>query len=274
MNYPKISIVTPSYNQSRFIERAIASVLEQNYPNIEHIILDNVSTDGTIEILEKYDHLTWLSQPDEGQSDALNQGFQLASGEIIGWLNADDEYLPGCFYTVFDFFSKYPETDVFYGDYHWIDQENQVLQSRRELDFDPFLLKYLHILYIPTTSTFFSKKIFDDGNFLDPSLKYAMDYEFLLRLSVQGYRFSHCHQFLANFRWHDSNKSRIARIQQQAEHEQSLLRHDPFLRRMPPTIQFFIRLTLKLMARGKRYWLKTIQGYYLNQWPLFSRNRN
>ena len=102
---PKISIITPSFNQGVFIEDSIRSVQEQNYPNFEHIILDGCSTDGTIEILKKYDHLIWSSEPDEGQSDAMNKGFNMASGDLIGWLNTDELYMPGAFNHLVSFVS-------------------------------------------------------------------------------------------------------------------------------------------------------------------------
>ncbi len=152
--YPKISIVTPSFNQGKFIDSAIQSVLQQNYSNFEHIILDNCSTDRTVEILQQYPHLIWQSKPDRGQSDALNQGFRMATGDIIGWLNADDLYLPECFNKIASSFASCPESDVAYGDYRWIDEQGNIIQFRKELDFDFFILKYLHVLYIPSTSTF------------------------------------------------------------------------------------------------------------------------
>jgi len=180
--HPKISIITPSYNQGKYIREAIESVLVQNYPNFEHIIIDNRSTDTTLNILKEYSHLTWISEPDKGQSDALNKGFRIAEGELIGWLNADERYLPGCFFEVAEFFKKNKNVDILYGDYRWIDESGEVFQLRKELDFDLFMLKYLHVLYIPTVASFFHRKIFDEGNFLDVSDHYAMDYEFFLRL--------------------------------------------------------------------------------------------
>ncbi|NMG11027.1 glycosyltransferase family 2 protein [Brasilonema sp. UFV-L1] len=264
--YPKISIVTPSYNQGHFIELAIQSVLEQNYQNFEHIILDNCSTDQTLKVLKKYDHLTWISEPDKGQSDALNKGFRMATGDIIGWLNADDKYLPGCFQKIANCFAEYPESDIAYGDYRWVNEKGDVFQSRREIDFDPFILKYLHILYIPSTSTFFKRRIFDEGNFLDTSLKYAMDYEFFLRLEHKKYNFIHVNSYLADFRWHTDNKSVTALDKQIDELEIALLRHDDFLRKVPASARSLFREILKLMARTKRYLLKATKGYYFNQW--------
>lgn len=265
--YPKISIITPSYNQGNFIEVAIQSVIEQNYPNFEHIILDNCSTDKTLEILQKYDnHLIWKSEPDKGQSDALNKGFSMATGDIVGWLNADDKYLPGCFHKIANCFAEYPESDIAYGDYRWVNEKGDVFQSRREIDFDQFILKYLHVLYIPSTSTFFKRRIFDEGNFLDDSFQYAMDYEFFLRLALKRYKFIHVHSYLADFRWHTENKSVVALKKQINEQEIALLRHDHLLQKVPSSVRSPFREMLKLMARGKRYLLKGMKGYYFNQW--------
>lgn len=264
--YPKISIVTPSFNQGKFIDSAIQSVLQQNYSNFEHIILDNCSTDRTVEILQQYPHLIWQSKPDRGQSDALNQGFRMATGDIIGWLNADDLYLPECFNKIAASFASFPESDIAYGDYRWIDEQGSIIQFRKELDFDFFILKYLHVLYIPSTSTFFKRKIFEEENFLDNSLKYSMDYEFFLRLARKKYRFVHIASYLADFRWHEENKSIIAYEEQNAEKKIALLRHDLFLQKTPLHIQSAVRKLLELLARGKRYLLKGFRGYYFEQW--------
>jgi glycosyltransferase involved in cell wall biosynthesis len=266
LSNPKISIVTPSYNQGDYIESAIQSVLSQGYSNLEHIILDNCSSDQTLEILQRYDHLVWKSEPDRGQSDALNRGFQMASGEIMGWLNADDRYLPGCFRTVTDGFQQHLHSDVLYGDYRWINGQGDVLQSRREIDFDWFILKYLHVLYIPSTSTFFRRRVFDEGNFLDPSFKYSMDYEFFIRLAQKGYQFTHLPSYLADFRWHSNNKSTIGLDKQFAEMNAALLRHDGFLNRVPVPLRASCRETLKWVAQCKRYLLKGMKGYYFDQW--------
>jgi glycosyltransferase involved in cell wall biosynthesis len=264
--HPKISIVTPSFNQGKFIESAIQSVLKQNYPNFEHIILDNCSTDRTVDILQQYPHLIWQSKPDRGQSDALNQGFRLATGDIIGWLNADDLYLSQCFDKITSSLANSPQSDIAYGDYRWINEAGEIMQWRKELDFDFFLLKYLHVLYIPSTSTFFRRRIFEDQNFLDISLKYSMDYEFFLRLAQKQYKFIHVDSYLADFRWHQESKSSLSYQKQQEEKKMILLRYDRFLQKTPPQIQSIARNLLELLARGKRYWLKGSKGYYFEQW--------
>ena len=262
----KISIVTPSYNQGKFIEAAIKSVLLQGYENFEHIIVDNMSTDSTKHILNKYPHIILISEPDKGQSDALNKGFKMATGDIIGWLNADDEYLPGCFKTVTNYCLNHSDIDVIYGDYRWIDEEGKLLQLRKELGFNFFMLKYLHVLYIPTTATFFKRKIFQEGQYLDIYLKYAMDYEFLLRLALKRYNFAHISAYFADFRWHKDSKSSKYFKAQAEEQKIALLRHDKFLQKTPFPLRLITRNFLQCVARCERYLLKFIKGYYFKQW--------
>jgi len=261
-----ISIVTPSFNQACFIQAAIESVRGQGYPRFEHIILDNCSTDGTVDLFKKYPHLNWVSQPDQGQSDALNSGFRKAAGEVIGWLNADDRYLDGCFNKVAEFFSAHPHVDVLYGDYRLVNEKGEILQWRRELNFDSFMLKYLHVLCVPSTTVFFRRRIFDEGNFLDTSYHYSMDYEFFLRLVKKGYKFAHLNEFLADFRWHETSKSSRAVEKQRAELKKAQMEHDSFLKSVHPRLRPVMRFFLMVLARGKRCFLKGIRGFYFSQW--------
>lgn len=258
--YPKISIVTPSYNQAKFIEVAIKSVMEQGYSNFEHIIFDNCSTDGTVDLLKKYPHLIWVSEPDGGQSDALNKGFKAATGEFVGWLNADDRYLPGCFDSVVKTFRERPESDILYGDFRWIDEKGSLIKLRREIDFDLFTFKYLHVTYIPSTATFLKRKVFENKNFLDTDYKLANDFELFLRLALKGYKFTHLHSFLADFRWHPESKSVLNEMKQIKEKEQALFLHDKFMQKVYPSIRPAVRFLFMFLARAKRFLFKTIQA--------------
>ena len=259
-SYPKISIVTPSYNQARFIDKAIKSVINQNYPNFEHIIFDNCSTDGTIDILKKYPHLIWISEPDNGQSDALNKGFKKASGDLIGWLNADDLYLPGCFHSVVKTLKMHPGCDVIYGDYRWIDEEGNLIKLCREIDFDLFIFKYLHVSHISSVSTFFRDTIFKEGNFLNADYHYSMDYELFLRIVLKGHRFVHVRSFLADFRCYPGTKSKLNKKRQIQEKEEALFLHDDVMQRIYNPALPIVRILFMLAARIKRALLKAIDS--------------
>jgi glycosyltransferase involved in cell wall biosynthesis len=248
----KISIVTPSFNQGVFLAEAIESVQAQDGFIVEHVILDNCSADRTSDILVAHPHLVKIIEKDKGQSDALNKGFRLAGGDIIGWLNADDRYLPGCFGHVIEFFGKHPEVDVLYGDYRLIDAAGKVLKIKKELPFDMFTLKYHHVLCVPSTTCFFRRRIFDEGNFLDITYNYAMDHEFFLRLALKGYRFAHSSFVMADFRWHVDAKSSRQAVLQKQEREQALMKHDGFLRGVPVFARQIFRLIFMIFSRFKR----------------------
>lgn len=259
----KISVVTPSWNQAIYLKDAVESVHQQSYKNVEHLVFDNCSTDGSVEILKSYPHLCAVIEPDKGQSDALNKGFKAASGDIIGWLNSDDRYLPGCFQTVVDFFNAHPECDIVYGDYRLIDGNGALISKRKELPFDLFMLKYLHVLCIPSTTVFFRRRIFEENNFLDVSYHYAMDYEYFLRLALKGYKFCYCPSYLADFRTYPESKSQRQTVVQLQEMEKALLHYDDSLRRLNAPLRGCVRRILMVLARSKRSALKFINGAYL-----------
>lgn len=274
----KISIVTPSFNQAKFIGECIESVQSQGCSSVEHVVADGVSTDGTVEILKRYSgeasygHLHWTSEHDQGQSDALNKGFRMATGEIVGWLNSDDRYRPGCFRDVIEAFAKNPDVDVLYGDYTWIDESGRILQVRREIEFSQFVLSYHRVLYIPSTATFFRRRIFDGGNFIDTQYHYAMDYEFFLRLAHKGYRFRHTPRLLADFRWHSNSKTGAHPEKQLAEGDAIATSYSKVLCSLKNATSKKLTLSaLRLAAAGLRYSEKLVRGYYVGQIPFFAR---
>jgi glycosyltransferase involved in cell wall biosynthesis len=206
---PKISIVTPSFNQGKFIDQNIQSVLAQNYPDFEHIIIDGGSSDGTIDVLKKHPHLKWISEPDRGQAHALNKGFQMAQGEVIGWLNSDDSYLPGTFELVVRALDKSQGRWVVMGDVEMIDESGKrvtVLQNRpkeiRELlrFWDPDL-RAVH-----QPGVFFYREILNDIGLLDETLYFAMDYDLWLR-TRRKFAFHRVDAVFARYRLHGSSKS-------------------------------------------------------------------
>jgi glycosyltransferase involved in cell wall biosynthesis len=201
-----VSIITPSYNQGRFIEDTLLSVKNQDYPNIEHIVVDGGSTDKTLEILRKYENqydLKWISESDEGQSDAVNKGFRMAKGEIIGWVNSDDGYFDvSAISSVVKFFDKYDDADVIYGDVVRIDENNLILFIIKNRKFNYNYLKKTCSIWQP--GAFFRQIIIDKFE-LDTSLDIAMDYDFWLRIGKK-HRFQYINKIVAVDRIHKKRK--------------------------------------------------------------------
>jgi glycosyltransferase involved in cell wall biosynthesis len=268
-NPPLISIVTPSFNQVNFIYEALESIRIQDYSNHEHLIIDGMSTDGTVELLRNYsnssekDKVFWLSEKDRGQSEALNKGFRRAKGDIIGWLNSDDRYLPGCFAQVVEAFEQNPDVDIIYGDYRIVDESGSVIQIKHEIEFSKFILLYHRVLYIPTTSTFFRRRVFRENNWLEESLQYAMDLELFIRLATKGYRFKHIPKVLADFRLQPASKTCSSPDGQRREHRQIVYSiAPPFCRLRTPFIRGITLFVLQSLAGVRRYSEKAFHGYY------------
>lgn len=206
MSLPSLSVITPTFNGADYLEDAILSVNRQSGVAAEHIVIDAASTDGTLEILQRHPHLRWISEPDGGQSDAINKGFLMATGDLVGWLNADDYYLPGGLEAIARAADEHPEADVIHGDCVFVDPEGRVVRSKVEHDFDFQVLLYFGC-YIPSTSTFFRRRLIERGLLLDCDYRVAMDFEFFTRLARLGCAFHYCPRFIAAFRWHQDNVS-------------------------------------------------------------------
>jgi glycosyltransferase involved in cell wall biosynthesis len=206
LSVPLFTVVTPSYNQGRYIRDCIESVLQQTEVTWEHIVIDGGSTDDTIEILKQYPHLQWISEPDRGMSDAINKGFLRAKGRWVMWLNTDDYLLPGALKKVAEFAEAHPEADVIYGYSYFVDESKRILREKCEHKFDFLSLLFVGC-YIQSTATFIKRDIIQAGHLLNIEFRYTMDYDYYMRLALAGYKFLYLPEPLACFRWHGDNLS-------------------------------------------------------------------
>lgn len=181
---PLVSIITPSYNQSRFLEQTMRSVLEQDYPNIEYIVMDGASTDGSLEIIQRYQHKLsyWESVPDKGQTDAINKGFARATGDILAWLNSDDLLLPGAVSAAVKQLQSHPEVGMVYGDTIFVNADGEKIGkfAAAQTDLKRLQRGYVHI---PQQASFFRVDLWRKVGPLDPTFYFAMDYDLWVRLA-------------------------------------------------------------------------------------------
>jgi len=203
---PLVSIVTPSYNKATFIEETILSVKNQTYPHIEHLVIDGGSTDGTLDILRKYsDSLTWISEPDKGQADAINKGWKMAKGEILAYLNADDTYMPWAVETAVKFLNDDPDVGMLYGECNIIDENGKVIGRFGAEDFE--LKKIIcDRCIVPQPAAFLRRAVLDKVGYLNTSLYMAMDLELWIRISMR-FKVKYVPHVLANFRLSPSAKT-------------------------------------------------------------------
>ena len=213
MSFPLVSIITPSFNQGRFILQTITSVLGQDYAPLEHIVIDGGSSDNTLDVLRAYqDRLTFLSEPDKGQADAVNKGFERARGSILGWLNSDDIYEPHAVRTVVDFFQQNPRAVMVYGDAKFINTDGGV---EGYYPSKPFSMKGLaETCIISQPATFIRADVVRDVGPLDVSLTTCMDYDYWIRIAERygGSRIAYLEgRWLARARLHDETKTSLMR---------------------------------------------------------------
>lgn len=210
-NLPLVSLVTPSYNQAAFLEQTIRSILYQDYPHIEYLVIDGGSSDGSIEIIQRYDHRLafWVSEPDCGQAEAINKGLRRARGEILGWLNADDILLPGTVQLAVDTFQKQPEIDVFYGHLERIDAAgHRVPTPNLPKDRVNFSKEFvIGECLVNQPGSFWRRSVMDRVGLLDESLHYGLDYEYWIRMALAGAVFQRVPHTVAFFRLSPASKT-------------------------------------------------------------------
>lgn len=204
--WPTVSIITPSFNQAAFIEETIRSVLLQNYPALDYLVIDGGSSDGTLDILRRYERwLCWLSEPDRGQTDAINKGLRLAKGNVLAYLNSDDSYLPGTIRTIVDHFQTNPEVGLIYGDCYAVNTDGVAYGTIRG---HPFNLRRMIMRgeFVPQQAAFWSRQAMEEVGPLDASLHYCMDHDYLIRIG-QRFPVHYIPLPLATFRFHTGSKT-------------------------------------------------------------------
>lgn len=207
LTWPLVSIITPSFNQARYLESTIRSVLDQDYPNIEYIIVDGGSQDGSLEIIRGFsDRLAWwVSEKDRGQTDAINKGFARAKGEILAWLNSDDTYQPHAIAEAVGCLRDRPEVGLVYGDANFIDENERVIGRfpAAQTDYRRLRQGYVHI---PQQASFWRANLWRKVGPLDPTFYFAMDYDLWVRLAALA-PVQYTPRLWANFRLHSQGKT-------------------------------------------------------------------
>jgi glycosyltransferase involved in cell wall biosynthesis len=254
--WPKISVVTATYNQGHYVEATIRSVLDQGYPNLEYIVVDGASTDGTVKTIEKYSGRLayWVSEPDKGQTDALIKGFDRATGDILCWLNSDDLFESRTLWEVAEIFSRHPDWQVIYGDSLSVDAEGHPFALKREIPFYRFIWMYDYN-YIPQASTFWRRQIYEQVGGLDAKMDLAMDADLWARFAEHT-TLHHVPRVWSRIRYHPDEKT--SRLRARSIEEDDLIRRrylpdePPWLRRLKRFPAKGMRVGLKLARRA--YW--------------------
>jgi glycosyltransferase involved in cell wall biosynthesis len=257
---PKISIVTACLNHGKYLEDAILSVMEQGYPNFEHIVIDGASKDNTLEVLKRYPHVRWISESDKGQSDALNKGFRMATGDLVGWLNADEYYLPGAFESITHAAQDNPTADVYYGDCIFVDAQGRLKRAKTAHGFDYRMLLY-YGCFIITATTFFRRDIFDENYLLDLDYRVVMDFEYFVRLAAAGKTFHYTNSFIGAFRWLETNAS-LQHVRRRMERLR--VQRTWSVLKAPDTVYD----ALAKLYQTKRVAVKMLRGSYGNEWKI------
>jgi glycosyltransferase involved in cell wall biosynthesis len=209
---PRISVITPSFNQGRFLEQTILSVLDQDYPNLEYIVIDGGSSDDSPEIIQRYQSRLafWISEADSGQSEAINKGFRRATGDIVTWLNSDDLYLPGALQTAAKYFAD-PEVSLVHGKTIMFGAGlPDEIRGASETDLQ---IQYLAKIPFPQPSSFFRRQVLLEYGYLDESLHYMMDYDLLLRIAL-NHEIKRVDDIFSRYRLHPGCKTLTDQIEQ------------------------------------------------------------
>ena len=223
---PKISVVTPSFNSIHTIRETIASVAQQDYPHVEHIVVDGGSTDGTLEILRSAPRLVWVSEKDEGHYHAMDKGTRMAAGDVVAILNSDDCYRPGVLTEVAAAFAKHPEWDALFGDLVYVDSGGREIFRREEAMFDRQVIRFGHNI-INHQTLFLKKAVFlRVGGYRYKDYKNCCDYELVMRLIRAGCLFGHIPVYIVDYRYHEHGQSADMRVRANMMRESKLIQKE------------------------------------------------
>lgn len=256
MDYPKITVVTPSFNQGQFIEETILSVINQNYPNLEYIIIDGGSTDETLSIIKKYEKVInyWVSEKDDGQTHAIMKGFDKATGEILCWLNSDDLFEKDALHKIASFFNKNPNAEVVYGNSSWITKNGDFIKYKKEVNFNKFIWIFDYN-YIPQPSVFWRKSLYLKTGGLDKSYHCAMDaYLWMKFMTVT--KIYHIEDYLSKMRYYKEQKNIKFRDISNCEDRQI---REEYLGRNITAFEYSIK---HILAKGLRISLRFVKRCY------------
>ena len=225
-SFPKISVVVPTFNQASFLRRTILSILNQDYPNLELIVMDGGSADGSTQILRAYDPYIahWTSEKDRGQADAINKGMRVATGQILAYLNSDDVYLPtGPLHRVAEHIGSRQEALLVYGDGYVIDEQDRQVRLMPALPFRT--LEYLHgVFSIPQQSAFWTRRAYEAAGGFNPSTRTCLDGEFFVQAALGGTHFERVSGMLGGFRIHSTSITGSGRLDDTHAEDRSRLR--------------------------------------------------
>jgi glycosyltransferase involved in cell wall biosynthesis len=223
---PKISIVTPTYHSIATLRETIESVLAQDYTNWEHLIVDGGSTDGTIDLVQRYPHLKWVSEKDQGHYHAMDKGSRKATGEVVAILNADDCYRPGALREVAAAFEKHPDWDGLFGDIVFVDGGGQEIFRREEAMFDRQIIRYGYNMVNHQTLFLKTAVYLRLGGYRYKDFKNCCDYEYVMRLIKANCRIGHIPVHVVDYRYHDHGQSADVRVIANMAKESAMIRKE------------------------------------------------
>lgn len=252
-SFPLVSIITPSFNQARFLEKTITSVLEQDYPNIEYLVADGSSTDGSVDLIKKYANKLawWVSEKDNGQAEAINKGLSRAKGEIVAWINSDDYYMPGAISSAVKALEAHPDCGMVFGDQRVVNETGKVLNQLHYGDWNLSDLMAFRIIGQP--SVFMRRKVLDEAGFLDQTYHLLLDHHLWIRMALKS-GMNYVPEVWASAHYHEDCKN----LAMAAEFGKEADRIVQWMRNNPGLSELYQQNSKRIMAGAAR-----LNAFYL-----------